>query len=109
MQEFLDLLGGAAFSIILAIVATIARVGHQITHGIPFPASHWLWLLPMAITFGLFGQAVSEALLAYQGVKSAYIGPAIGMGLSLLGPVYFTRLAELLLDWLRKKGGIDEE
>lgn len=105
-----DLFLGALFSIIMAVLGTLARVGHQYSHGEKISPWQLFWLLPLAIVFGIIALAVKKGLEAYLSVDLAYLDGAVAGGFGLLGPVYFTQLADALLRYFsgKAKGGSDD-
>ena len=97
-----DLLLGALFSIMMAVLGTLARVGHELSNGEDVPWAKLLWLVPMALTLGIIGHAAGEVIGQMQGLQNPYISPALSGGLGLLGPVFFTKVAESLLEYFKK-------
>lgn len=108
MENFwasLDWLIGTTVSVLLALLGTFARIGHEHAHGIPVTWGRMLWLLPLGATFGIIGDTIGTLLHLWYAIPN--VGPALGGTLGLLGPVFFTQLAELALKWLGAKGQKD--
>lgn len=110
MQNFwasLDWLIGTSVSVFLALLGTFARLGHEQAHGVPVTLGRILWLVPLGATFGVIGASIGDILTLWYTIPN--VGPALGGTLGLLGPVFFSQLADLGLKWLGSKEPKDDK